>query len=149
MGVTIIGLNVTIANLKRINKQLSNLKKPMQKATGIVTASAKQNVPVDTGHLQKRIMSMVSSSGNTTKGVVGSNVHYAPFMELGTRPHFPPVSALEGWASRHGMNAFVVARTIARRGLKARLYMKRALDENVRRVVRIIVAGIKDIIDET
>ena len=67
-------------------------------------------------------------------GIVGSNVVYAPFMELGTRPHWPPRSALEVWARRHGTTAFLVCRAIARRGTKARRFLQRAVEENERRI---------------
>lgn len=138
MTIIIEGMETTRANLKRIDWQLSDMRGPMRKATNLVAGAAQSNAPVDTGKLKSSILPSVSSSGNTTTGIVGSSVAYAPFMELGTRPHFPPVSALEGWASRHGMNAFVVARTIARRGLKARRYLQRALDDNRRRIIAIL-----------
>lgn len=146
MTIIIKGIDTTRANLKRIDRQLSNMRKPMQKATNLVAGVAQSNAPVDTGKLKSSILPSVSSSGRTTTGVVGSRLGYAPFMELGTRPHFPPVSALEGWASRHGMNAFVVARTIARRGLKARRYLQRALDDNRRRIINIFVEAVNKIV---
>lgn len=148
MTIVIKGIDTTAANLKRIDKQLSNMRKPMQQATNLVTTAAQNNAPVDTGVLKRRILASVSHRGQTTTGVVGSDVAYAPFMELGTRPHFPPVSALQGWASRHGMNAFVVARTIARRGLKARRYLQRALEDNTKRVVSIFVEAVSKIIKD-
>lgn len=148
MTIIIEGVDITQANLKRIDKALSNMRKPMQQATNLVTGVAQNNAPVDTGKLKSSILPSVSHRGKTTMGVVGSNLAYAPFMELGTRPHFPPVAALEGWASRHGMNAFVVARTIARRGLKARKYLQRALDSNRRRIINIFVEAVAKIIKD-
>lgn len=148
MTIIIEGIDTTKANLKRIDRQLSNMRKPMQKATNLVAGVAQNNAPVDTGKLKSSILPSVSSSGRTTTGIVGSSVVYAPFMELGTRPHFPPISALQGWASRHGMNAFVVARTIARRGLKARRYLQRALDDNRRRIINIFIEAVNKIVKE-
>lgn len=108
----------------------------MRKATMIVAADAKRNAPVDTGRLRASITPEVRNTwGSTVEGIVGSNVKYAPFMELGTRPHFPPIAALETWARRHGTTAFLVCRAIARRGLKPRYYLKKALESNVKRVV--------------
>jgi len=147
MQITVTGLNATISNLDRINQQLSNPADTMQKATLAVTASAKANAPVDTGLLKASITPSVSSSGNEIIGVVGSRVVYAPFMELGTRPHFPPLSALQGWARRHGTTAFVVARAIARRGLKPRYYLRRALEDNAKRIVQIFNDGVKRTIE--
>jgi HK97 gp10 family phage protein len=146
MSIEIIGVKATIENLSRINQRLSNMDGAMKKATTVVTASAKRKAPVDTGLLRASITPSVKSSGKETIGIVGSNVKYAPFMELGTRPHFPPIAALETWARRHGMSAYVVCRAIARRGLRARRYLGRALDENVRRISRIFADEVKRIV---
>lgn len=42
--------------------------------------------------------------------------HYGPDVEYGTRPHWPPISAIAEWANAHGIPPFLVARAIARRG---------------------------------
>lgn len=111
----------------------------MRNATLLVTRDAKINAPVDTGRLRASITPEVRVSGPTTvQGIVGSNVMYAPFVELGTKPHFPPVGALAVWARRHGTTAFLVARAISRRGTKAVKYLERAITENRERIVSYI-----------
>ena len=53
---------------------------------GKAESYAKGLVPVDTGRLRNSIT-------HTTEGateVIGSNVSYAPFVELGTGPHYQP-----------------------------------------------------------
>ncbi len=54
---------------------------------------------------------------------VGPTAPQGPYIEYGTQPHFPPIDALEGWAKRHGIPAFLVARAIASRGTFARPYL--------------------------
>ena len=44
-----------------------------------------------------------------------------------TRPHFPPVKALTGWAKRHGMNPYVVANSIAQKGTPIVPFLKMGL----------------------
>jgi len=110
----------------------------MQKATLGVTRDAKKNAPVDTGRLRASITPGVQIRNETVEGVVGSNVKYAPFMELGTKPFWPPISALETWARRHGTTAFVVALAIARRGLKPRLYLQKAVESNAKLIFEAI-----------
>ena len=112
----------------------------MRQATFLVEGDAKRNAPVDTGQLKSSIASEVRPGveGKSVEGVVGSNKSYAPYMELGTKPHFPPPAALQVWAKRHGVNAFVVARAISRRGLKPRKYLQRAFDSNKTKIVRIL-----------
>ena len=72
---------------------------------------------------------------------------YGMFVEVGTRPHFPPPAALEGWVRRRlGITgnrevrevAFLIGRKIARAGTPGRLFFERALDNNESRVVAIL-----------
>jgi HK97 gp10 family phage protein len=102
----------------------------MRDATLLVTRDAKKNSPVDTGRLRASITPQVDVSAETVRGIVGSNVTYAPYVELGTRPHWPPIGALEVWARRHGTSAFLVARAISRRGTPAVRYLQRAFESN-------------------
>lgn len=140
------GLDEAISSLTRINGGIRATDEPMRQATLLVAGDAKRNAPVDTGVLRASITPGVESRNNTTTGVVGSNVVYAPMMELGTRPHWPPLAALETWARRHGTTAFVVARAIARRGLKARLFLRHALEDNQSRIVRLFDDYIRRVI---
>ena len=72
---------------------------------------------------------------------------YGIFVEVGTRPHFPPPAAIEGWVRRRlGVTndrqareiAFLIGRKIARTGTPGRFLFEQALEENVDRVVRIL-----------
>jgi hypothetical protein len=106
----------------------------MRDSTLLVVRDARKNAPVDTGRLRASIVPEVRRRERTIEGIVGSNVVYAPYMELGTRPHWPPMDALEVWARRHGTSAFIVARAISRRGTKALHYLKRAVDSNLGKI---------------
>lgn len=99
----------------------------VQKLTGEV----KTRTPVDTGRLRSSIMNRVEGRGAGVQGIVSSNVKYAPFVELDTQPHFPPLSALEPWARRHGKTAWGVALAIAAHGTKGRHMFERALKDNI------------------
>ena len=119
----------------------------MRNATLLVTRDAKCFAPVDTGRLRASITPEVRVSGPTTlQGIVGSNVTYAPFVELGTKPHWPPVGALATWAGRHGTVAFLVARAISRRGTKAVKYLERGFTENIGRIVGYLDAAVGAIV---
>ncbi|WP_375374084.1 HK97-gp10 family putative phage morphogenesis protein [Hymenobacter aerilatus] len=48
----------------------------------LIESDAKELAPVDTGRLRSSIHTEISSNG--LSGVVGTNVSYAPFVELGT-----------------------------------------------------------------
>lgn len=69
---------------------------------------------------------IVETTPNGLSAEVGSPLPYAPYVEFGTRAHFPPMEALEDWARKHKVPVFLVARAIAKRGLPARPYLNPA-----------------------
>ena len=72
----------------------------------------------------RRLMGSITHSGPTLLGgelvgTVGPSARYGVFVEFGRRPgKMPPIAAIAPWARRHGMNPFLVARAIGRRGIK-------------------------------
>lgn len=135
MNLTIQGVNRTVENLGKVQAGIAS-EKPMEKAVQIVTKDARANTPVDQGVTRASITPSVHSQGGEVVGVVGSNRKSALWVEKGTRPHWPPIRALEGWARRHGMKAYLVALAISRRGTKGHHMLQRALDDNQRRIIR-------------
>jgi len=75
-------------------------------------------------------------------------VIYAPPIETGSRPHRPPLSALQVWARRHGMNAFVLQRAIGRRGTRAHRVFARALEQNRDRIVALVGDNVARIVNQ-
>jgi len=136
---------------KKMDKIVRDLHGPpllnaMRDATLLVVRDARLNAPVDTGRLRASIVPSVTADGNEVRGVVGSNVFYAPYMEFGTGTfgkggrHWPPSGALETWAKKHKIpSGFLVARAIGLRGgLKPRRYLRDAFDANKARIRRMI-----------
>lgn len=132
-------------NLKAIGDALEGqeMGNTMRDATMMLTAEAQLNLVgyqspgvggVDTGRLRSSISPGVEHSAIGWLGRVGTPVTYAPFVEYDTSPHFPPLSALEGWARRHGTTAWVVARAIAKRGTRGKHFLENATKENRQRV---------------
>ncbi len=150
MPTEVKGLVETRAKLEQVIEDLhgAEFKEGMQEAVLLVLRDAREAAPVDTGRLKNSITGEVTINPLTgdVKGIVGSNVVYAPYMELGTKPHWPPVSALQTWARRHGMNAFLVARAIARKGLKPRKFLQEAYDHNKPEIKRIVGARVTSIV---
>lgn len=120
----------------------------MRQATLGVTRDARKLAPVDVGRLRSSILPEVRRMNNVITGVVGSNVQYAAAMELGSRPHWPPIKALEVWAKRHGMNPYLVARAIARRGTAPRRYLQGAFEQNKPRIVRLFGDAVSRIVTQ-
>ena len=136
-------LEQTIADLEG-DEFLDN----MRRATLLVQRDAKRFSPVDTGRLRASITPEIRQRGTTIQGVVGSNVIYAAAAELGSRPHYPPISALQTWARRHGMNAYVLQRAIGRRGTKAHRFFQQAFEQNRDRIVELIGDGVARIVNK-
>lgn len=67
----------------------------MRDATLLITRGARILSPVDTGRLRASIAPEVVPAGRKVQGVVGSNVVYAPYQELGTS-RIRPKRFLEG-----------------------------------------------------
>jgi phage gpG-like protein len=130
--LTIQGTEFARAEMERIATDLAGDRfvRELRTVSLMVVRSARTYAPVDTGRLKNSITAAINVSGNTVNGVVGSNVVYAPYMETGTKPHFPPPGKLRTWARRHGTNEYVIAKAIARSGLKGRGYLKRAFEDN-------------------
>jgi HK97 gp10 family phage protein len=144
------GLKEAQAKMEQTAKDLrgSAMQDAMWDATLVVEAQARRLAPVDTGRLRASIVPQVVQRDNVVKGIVGSNVKYAPYMELGARPHWPPLAALEVWARRHHTSAFLVARAIARRGTKARRFLQRAVMENRNKIGEILSRTIGRIVEK-
>lgn len=76
----------------------------------------------DLGNLANSIMVDLVEGGFVSE--IGPVAPYGPYVEEGTRPHFPPPDALEGWARRHGFEStWPICKAISERGLPARPYL--------------------------
>ncbi|MBI5192762.1 MAG: HK97 gp10 family phage protein [Nitrospirae bacterium] len=126
--VQVEGKEQVIANVKRLTETVvRKVKTAMRTAALDVQRDAKRRVAVDTGNLRASIKANISPDG--LKAEIGvdkqANANYAPYIEYGTRPHWPPLSALTEWCRRHRMQGkeFLIARKIARYGTKPRPFL--------------------------
>lgn len=88
--------------------------------------AAKAQAPTDMGALRRSIVSDL----RPTSAKVYTPLHYAASVEYGRRPgSMPPPQALIGWMRRHRMDGspWALARSIARRGIKGRFFMRAGL----------------------
>lgn len=135
---------VTLTGDKELQRKLRNpefLRGPVRqfllKSAILMEANVKKETPVDTGRLRASITHKVEPF----RAIVGTNVSYAPHVEFGTRPHFPPLAALQPWARRHGFppgrqGAFLVALAIARRGTRARRMFQKGMEQSRGEILR-------------
>lgn len=76
-----------------------------------------------TGKLNKSIKQFVTEIAAT----IGPdhNLKYPIYVEKGTKPHMPPVSAIQAWADAKGINAWALAKSISKKGTQANPFVER------------------------
>jgi hypothetical protein len=124
-------LRLTFKNFDKWQRKLKDprliggpIRKALLQSAEFAVGQAKELTPVDTGRARNSYATKVDPSPVPQWASIGSNLEYMKPLEFGSKPHFPPPSALQPWASRHGFpagsaGAFLVARVIAARGTKA------------------------------
>ncbi|MBX9831655.1 MAG: hypothetical protein K2X78_01235 [Burkholderiaceae bacterium] len=112
--------------------------------TLLVEREVKDGMPRHTGMTAASVASDAFSTPVGVIGTVGSSQPSATFLELGTKPHMPPVEALIPWVKavlgvepkRARSVAFLVARKIARKGTKPRRVFEKAAAATEGQVLR-------------
>lgn len=80
----------------------------------------------------KEIISKMKKDINSNSGKLSSNIKfkstetrisvsmplYGKFVDEGTKPHMPPISAIRSWAEKKGLNVWGVAINIKKHGTK-------------------------------
>jgi hypothetical protein len=132
--------------LERQVSKVERVKGEVYATSLAIQAQAKDNLRalggIDVGNLVNSVTVKVVKGG--LQAEIGPDAPYGEYVELGTRPHFPPVDPLEKWAHRHGMDGagYLIARAISRRGTQPRPFLYPALfaceGEFYRRLARIM-----------
>lgn len=138
-------MSVKIEGLEHLNKTLEtllsteNMTQAMGQACAAVEASAKKKAPKDSGALRRSIASKVEAEDGNIQGVVYTALEYAPYVEYGTglfaesggRTNVPWVYQDDegNWHSTKGQ--------------KPQPFLRPALNENRKTVVKILGGGIK------
>ena len=110
----------------------------------LLKREVQERTPVATGTLRKSIKSRKRVLSRNVIGEVGSPLNYAAAVELGTKPHFPPVEPLKDWvkqkldvpASQVGSVAHAIVRKIGKRGTKGAHMFRDAFEANREQIVR-------------
>lgn len=119
-------------NLRNPKPVVSAIRDHQTRSATLIRDNARKAAPKDQGGLRQDIRYeiftklVVSPTAVEAESRVLTDLPYSMPMEAGTRPFWPPVGPLKAWAVRHGMPervGYAIQRTIARRGLKPRLYM--------------------------
>lgn len=156
--VTIEGFAEVQALLAKLGAQATETVKRQLAASGLeMETAAKQELTsvggVDVGHLRASTHYRPANGGMAAE-VAAPNPEAAA-VEMGTasagalKQHFPPPNALANWVRRHGMPesaAFLVARKIALRGIKARPWMSVAHDKTAPKFIKDLIAKLNQLV---
>lgn len=123
-AVTMIGLNRLRARLRDFPKATiraaDDTLEPLAKKTVAGIKSRISDAPrVDLAELRDNMHFEREVTRDGVQYIVKPSPtadRYAIFVEENTRPHFPPIQALQGWADRHNIPVYAVAKKIAREG---------------------------------
>jgi hypothetical protein len=147
-----IDVSAIAAHWARAPEITSNaVTRAMDEAVLLLQREAADNSPIGAlGNLRNNWFSNVVPSPAQVVGLMGTPVEYAEAVELGTKPHFPPVEPLADWV-RAKLDvpekevqsvAFAIARKIAKSGTKAQLFLRDVVDRTnpqIQRVFQIMV----------
>ena len=130
-------------------------------ATGkVVAKQARKEAPKDTERLRAGIKPIsLGTRGRIPAGVkIESTAPYSSYVHGymdrnfrqtppfdRTKPHFPPVSALVGWSQRKGLNPYVVALSIAKKGTPIVPFLKMGYNKSRQQRRLLLAMAHKDI----
>lgn len=120
----------------------------LTEAALLLERAIKELTPVGGGpiHLRDTIFSETVAQGLALSAALGTPAVYGEPVEMGTKPHFPPVAPIQHWVERKlGLQgseakgvAFVIARAISKRGTKPAKMFDRGFDEQRSAVLNIL-----------
>lgn len=130
----------------------------LTEAVMLLEREIKRDTPYGAGpiHLRDTIHGAVKEYGERATGILGTPMEYGEPVELGTKPHFPPVGPIEHWV-RVKLRlpdeiapsvAFLIARAISRRGTKGKKMFAHGFEDNEAKIRRILEAIPGDIVRE-
>jgi len=148
-----VPINVDISGLPELASRLQSpeliaapLRRGLDRAGYIVESEAKILTPVDRGRLRASITHEVDPAAVPLFCQIGTNVDYARAVHDGRPPgSMPPISAISGWATRHGLPAWPVAMAIRNNGTRSQPFLVPALERKTNDVMSAIDEGLRSI----
>lgn len=137
VSVQMKGVKALLADLHTV-QQLKPLHTLLEDASKIAKDTATANAPWFSGALAGGFVADIQPFSAKVHTI---NQKYPVVIEGGRKPgsKMPPPSALEQWARAHGIeNTFILARAIAKRGIKGRFFRRKARSAVRREMPRLL-----------
>lgn len=132
-----IDMGAAVARLFRQYPQISRDVRisKLTEALMLYEAAVKKGTPYGAGpiHLRDSVHTRIAVTGEKVVGITGTLLEYGEPVEMGTKPHFPPIGPIQFWVENklhiEGKEArgvaFLIARAISKRGTKgAKMFAK-------------------------
>lgn len=148
-----IGVKTDLTGVKELSKRYPKESQAARhakitEAINLLERAVKKGAPYGAGpiHMRDTIHGKTSVMGERVAGIVGTPVEHGEPVEMGTKPHFPPVGPIQFWVERKlgysgdeaASVAFLIARAISVRGTKGKKMFSTGFEENEARVLRIL-----------
>lgn len=142
-----------MGDVKRLAKKYPSVTKDVMEmqvteAVNLLEAAVVKETPYGAGpiHLRDTIHGKVHTMGMQVSGMVGTPLEHGEPVELGTKPHWPPIGPIQHWvegklhvpANESKSVAFLIARKIARKGTKGVRMFGKAFDDNRSKIMNIL-----------
>ena len=136
-GIEIEGLDEIVESFANASSNVNRIGKSfLKQLSDYGVKQAQINIlnvgAVDTNELIQGIHYDINQVSNGLESTIKPSAEadkYAAAVEYGTKPHFPPISALQGWADRHGIPVWAVARKIAREGTEPTYFWRQTFED--------------------
>jgi HK97 gp10 family phage protein len=138
--IEIQGLDKLMAIAEKYpNISEKHINKAINRSLIRIQDQAKKNAPSgDTQQLRQNWkIFMGRFAGSLESGAKNRGYSYGLAVEFGTKPHYMPVKnnpMFQLWATRRGLNPYAVARSIAKKGTKAKPFFQPAIDSQQKNV---------------
>jgi len=136
-GATVVGLDKALRSLGDLQKRIGTaaedqLNSKALDLQGRVKRRLTSDGTVHMGRLRSSVkVQKAQAEHSGLVAYVYTNLKYAPAVEYGSRPHFPPIAPLSDWSRKKlGTDlGYVIARKISRVGTPAKPFMGPAAEE--------------------
>ena len=157
LGIQIRGLDEITSRFAHAGPIIDEeLRNAMDGSTKFLERKIKPHTPIGvSGQLRDNIKSEIRGVGAEIVGAVGTWVPYAPYVEYGTSPHWPPLKPIALWVQRklqipddsEHFDATVraVRAGIAWHGTKGQSMFEKGLDESRNKIKKLFKDAIRNV----
>ena len=145
VSMEMVGMDKLMEELESFSlRKAKEVSQEVNAAALEVQDEAKRNLTdwgaINTGHLRNSIIAeMTADRMGAEVGADKATAPYAPYVEFGTKPHWPPSDAIRRWVLDHKMPetaVFPISLKIARHGTRARPFLYPAFNKVAKEFVQ-------------